>query len=245
MVNFETIKNVTSELIESTRNKITELSNRIQSTDFYSDLPEFIKKTGGWIALTPLPVIFLFVRIKNSSNTEKIIKKRVSDPKIAKDIATKLVFLEPGEDYPASKKIINNIHRNYRIYTQETKPSGYPADSALIYFALTNHNLIPISYDGHILKEMIKWPYLPKFLSDNLKKNIKNFKSITAKDIESNNKYILDANIFIHYEDNSQQGREIRNMFDKAIKDDTITLFVIPTVLEEIDKEHKFHKRFY
>ncbi len=219
---LENVKNSTSELLKKGMNTYEEIKENFQATEFYSNLPEFLKKAGGWIALTPLSMVLIIKALGETFKKEKtrVIKHYVHDPtkkydpafseKRAKEISKKLMFFEYDETNP---KMIETVALFFRmqdkfhkddIFGDYKKPrSRMPTDFALLYYSLLNPDLIPVSFDSDLFDAFKTWltdsenDVLDEELRKTLDFNL--LSPITPFKVTSGNKYLLDSNIIMGY----------------------------------------------
>lgn len=257
---LENIMNTTSELLAKGKNRFEIFIKEIQSTEFYSNLNDFEKKTIGMAALTPFSMFLLYDIMKkyNWEKKKKLVKSLVYNPdkasrntfskQRAQDIEKKLIFFEPRKEYKKSIKILEIIQDTYYEEHPREPQNVYPTDFALIYYNLKYPKYIPVSFDAHVNFKYRNWlKTKTRLLSDLLpvlRQNLDDFSCIYPSEIESGKKYMLDSNILISYNKKTDHGILSRQMFSEVIHDDTIELCVVPTVLEEIDFRANSHNRF-
>ena len=215
---LENIINSTNELLTKGKNKY----EAFKESEFYSNLPEFIKRAGGWIALTPLSMFLIIKALGEKFRKEKtrVITHYVHDPKNtydpafskkrAKEVSKKLKFFEYDETDP---KMIETLALFYKMQDKfhkedingeyKTYRSRMPTDFALLYYSLLNPDLIPVSYDKDLYSTFKTWlanednDVLDEELREKFDFNL--LSPIRPSKVTSGHKYLLDSNIIIGY----------------------------------------------
>jgi len=249
-----------NEFLENMKNKFEIFKEKIIATEFYSNLNDFEKKVIGLVALTPGSIFLLFEIMKKYEwekkkelveslvyNPEKAHRKTFSINR-AHVIEKKLTFLEPRHEYKKSIKILEIIQDTYYEDFPNVRRSVYPTDFALIYYNLKYPEYIPVSFDDHVNDGYLRWlKTKTKLLSELLPvigQKLDTFSCIYPFQIKPNGKYMLDSDVLISYHESDDRAIETRQMLSQVIKDGTIDLCVIPTVIEEISDKGFYHTRF-
>lgn len=175
-----------------------------------------------------------FFKIKNRVKTrdyEKIDKIR------------NVVFMLKPNHEQYKKRLAHQERIRDKYYFKSTLPKDSRAK-------LTDFSLIDLDYlDGKFgvisTDKHVQFVYNNKirelgWMEDNYKT-----RSLIIHEIdeETEGNFLIDANMFIHYRDNTDRGRQIRRVFSIATSSKKLKFFVIPLVIKELHDHIDWEKR--